>query len=167
MYLHGGYNPDVINTPIPIVATEQQIIGVHTRDLRCSYLDWISSWTNHLSNQPSVVKVPPAAWAVNTPLGVSNWNKLLADHPNRPLVDFFITGVTEGLHIGFKEQSTPLKSAKRNLSCALQHPETEENYLSEEIVLGRVAGPFHESLIPQAHISRFWVIPITIQINGD
>ena len=158
MYLCGGYNLSVINTSILVVVTEQQIIGVHTRYLRCSYLDWISSWTNHLSNQPSVVKVPPAARAVNTPLDVSNWNKLLADHPNRPLVDFFITGITEGFRIGFKEQSTPLKSAKRNLSYALQHPKTVENYLSEEITHGHVAGLFQESSIPQAHVSRFGVI---------
>jgi len=50
MYLHGGYNLSVINTSILVVATEQHIIGVHTRDLHCSYLDWISSWTNYLSN---------------------------------------------------------------------------------------------------------------------
>ena len=40
-----------------------------------------------------------------------------------------------------------------------------ENYLSEEISLGRVAGPFQESLIPQAHISRFGVIPKHHQLN--
>ena len=72
MYMRGGYNPSVINTSILVVATEQHIIGVHTRDLHCSYLNWVSSWINHLSNQPSVVKVPPAAWAVNSPLDVSN-----------------------------------------------------------------------------------------------
>jgi len=33
MYLHGGYNLSVINTSILMVATEQNIIGVHTRDL--------------------------------------------------------------------------------------------------------------------------------------
>jgi len=102
------------------------------------------------------------------PLDVSNWNKLLADHPNWPLVDFFITGITEGFRIGFKEQSTPLKSAKWNLSCALQYPETVEKYLSEEIALGCVAGPFQEFSIPQAYVSRFGVIPsVTNWINGD
>ena len=51
-----------------------------------------------------------------------------------------------------------MKSAKQNLSYAPQHPETVE-YLSEEVALGHVAGPFQESLIPKAHVSRFGVIP--------
>ena len=147
------------------MVSEQHIIGVHTKDLRCNYSDWISSWTNHLSHQLSDVKVPPAARAVNTPLDASNWKKLLVDHPNRPLVNFFISGITEGFRIGFKEQSTPLKSAKQNLSCALQHPDTVENYLTEEIALGRVAGPFQKSSVPQAHVSRFGVIPKHHQPN--
>ena len=147
------------------VTTEQHIIGVHTKDLRCNYHDWILSWTNHISNQSSAVKVPCMARVVNTPLNVSNWKALLADYSNRPLIDFFISGITEGFRIGFKEQSTPLKSAKQNLCCALEHPETVENYLSEEISLGRVASPFQESLIPQAHISRFGVIPKHHQPN--
>ncbi|XP_065917618.1 uncharacterized protein [Dysidea avara] len=71
----------------------------------------------------------------------------------------------EGFRIGFKEQSTPLKSAKQNLSCALQHPDTVENYLIEVIALGRVAGPFQKSSVPQAHVSRFGVIPKHHQPN--
>ena len=106
------------------VTAEQHIIGVHTKDLRCNYHDWILSWTNHISNQSSAVKVSCMARVVNRPLNVSNWKALLADHPNRPLIDFFISGMTEGFRIGFKEQSTPLKLAKQNLCCALEHPET-------------------------------------------
>jgi len=155
----------LINTSLLAVASEQHVIGVHTKDLRCNYNDWMTSWTNHLSNQSPSIKVPPTARAVNTPLIVNNWEAMLADHPNRPLINFFLSGITEGFHIGFKEQSTPLKSAKRNLSCALQHPETVENYLTDEITLGRVAGPFQESLLPQAHISRFGVIPKHHQPN--
>ena len=90
---------------------------------------------------------------------------MLTDHPNRPLVDFFITGLTEGFRIGFRDQSTPLKSAKRNLSCALQHPDVVQTYLTEEMALGRVAGPFPKSVVPQAHVSRFGVIPKNHQPN--
>jgi len=75
------------------------------------------------------------------------------------LVNFFITGITEGFCIGIKKQSTPLKSVKQIMSCTLQHPETEENYLTEKIALGHIAGPFQEFAIPQAHISEFGVIP--------
>ena len=140
------------------MGTEKHIICVHTKDLRCNYTHWISAWTNHLSNQPSDVKIPPAVRATKTPLDVSNWKKSLADHPNRPLVDFFLSGITVGFCIGFKQQLHPLKSSKQNLSCALQHPETVESYLTEEIALGRVAGPFQEFLVPHAHVCRFGVI---------
>ena len=139
--------------------TEEHIVGLHADDLRCDYDKWVSAWTSHLEGSPLTVRVPPEASAISTPLNVDNWRKMLADHPNRALVEFFIAGITEGFRIGFKEQSQPLKSAKRNLSCALQHPDTVQKYLTDEITLGRVAGPFATSSIPQAQVSRFGVIP--------
>jgi len=96
---------------------------------------------------------------------VSNWQKALSDHPKRPLVDFFLSGISQGFRIGFKQQLNSLQSTKRNLSCALQHPETVEKYLTEEIALGQVAGPFNQSLIPHAHASGFGVIPKNHQLN--
>ena len=119
--------------------SEQHIVGMHTKDLCCSYADWISAWTTHL---PADVKVPPVATVVTSPLDVSRWKEALSDHPNKPLTYFFLSGVTQGFHIGFKQQLHPLKSAKRNLCCALQHPYTVEKCLAEEIALGKVAGPF-------------------------
>ena len=40
------------------VMSEQHIIGVHTKDRRSNYCDWISAWTSHLQNQSVIVKVP-------------------------------------------------------------------------------------------------------------
>jgi len=72
--------------------------------------------------------------------------------------------------IGFKEQSKPLRSAKQNLSYALQHPDTVQNYtvqnyLTKEIACGHVAGLFPSSLVPQAQVSWFGVIPKNHQPN--
>ena len=53
---------------------------------------------------------------------VSRWKEALSDHTNKPLTDFFLSGVTQGFRIGFKQQLHPLKSAKWNLCCALQQP---------------------------------------------
>ncbi|XP_065884002.1 uncharacterized protein [Dysidea avara] len=145
--------------------SEQHIVGMHTKDLCCSYADWISAWTTHLKSQPADVKVPPVATVVTSPLDVSRWKEALSDHPNKPLTDFFLSGVTQGFRIGFKQQLHPMKSAKRNLCCALQHPNTVEKYLAEEIALGRVAGPFQQSLVPHTHLSRFGVIPKNHQPN--
>jgi len=93
---------------------------------------------------------------ITTPLNAMNWPSLLSTHPNQELVQF---GITEGFCIGFKSSPKPLKSAKRNLWCALQHPDTVSQYLAKEIALHWVAGPFKRSAIPDAHVSRFGVIP--------
>jgi len=101
--------------------TEEHIIGVHTEDLRSDYVKWILARKSHLGQPPTTVRIPAGGTAIATPLKVDNWRRMLTDHPNRPLVEFFIAGLTEGFRIGIKEQPEPLKSAKRNLSCALEH----------------------------------------------
>ena len=148
-----------------IVLTKQHIVGVHTEDLRYEYNKWISAWLSHLDGSAATAIVLLKATVISTPLKVNNWKRKLARHPNRQLVEFFIAGLTDGFQIGYKEQPKPLRSAKRNLSCALQHPDTVQKYLTEEIACGHVAGPFPSSLAPLAHISRFGVIPKNHQPN--
>ena len=132
---------------------------MYTKDLHSNYSEWITAWTSHLLGQSVGIKVPSTATTLNTPLNVKNWQEALSDHPNRPLVEFFLCGISQRFHIGFKQQANSLKSSKQNLSCAHQHPETVEKYLTEEIAMGRVAGPFNQSLVPHAHMSCFRVIP--------
>jgi len=139
--------------------TEEHIIRVHTEDLRCDYDKWISAWISHLGWSLPIIRVPFEASAISSPLNADNWRKSPIDHPDRPLVKFFITGLTEGFPIGFKEQSKPLRSSKRNLSCALQHPDTVQKYLAEKITLGWVAGPFPNSLAQQVQVNWLGVIP--------
>ena len=81
--------------------TEELIVGLHTDDLRCNHDKWVSTWTSHLEGSPLTVKVPLEASAISTPMNADNWRKMLADHPNRPLVEFFIAGITEWFRIGF------------------------------------------------------------------
>ena len=58
----------------------------------------------------------------------------------------------------FKRPPRPLKAAKTNLKGAYDHPEVVSNYLSTEVSLSRVAGPFPAVSVPQVHISCFGVI---------
>ena len=134
-------------------------------DICSPYKEWVPAWKVHLAGSPADVRVSHEVTAITTPLNAMNWASLLSTHPNQELVQFFLTGISEGFRIGFKSSPKPLKSAKRNLECALQHPDTVSQYLAEEIAHHRVAGPFKRSTIPDAHINRLGVIPKNHQPN--
>ena len=130
-----------------------------------SYEEWLQHWCKQFLVPADKLKVPEEAARITTPLIVDNWRIMLAEHPNRPLVDFFISGIQEGFRIGFTPCGIRIKSAKRNLHCAIEHPEVVECYLAEEVELGRISGPFPCSSVPHAHINRFGVIPKNHQPN--
>ena len=129
-----------------------------------SYEDWIERWTSHLGRTNVVIRVPSTATAVVTPLKTQNWQSCLVSHPNQKLTSFFISDLTHGFRIGYNSQKS-LKSAKRNLSCALEHQDMVNQYLTDELAHRRVAGPYHINWAPHMHISRFGVIPKHHQPN--
>lgn len=125
-----------------------------------SYESWLPRWMAHIADSPERIWIPPSACQLHTPLVPANWEKYLAGHPNRSLVQFFLSGITEGFRIGCNHAGTgTLKAAKKNLTGALDHPEVIQEYLSNEMTLRRVAGPFKKSQLPTVQISRFGVIP--------
>ena len=65
---------------------------------------------------------------------------MLADYPSMLLVNFFISGIQEEFGVGYTPCTAKIKSAKRNLQCALEHPEVVESYLADEVALGCVFG---------------------------
>ena len=132
-------------------------IGTDANSL--SYTTWIRDWTTHLSGISDTVLVPPEATAITTPLDLTQWKNSLSEHPNTPLVHFFISGISQGFRLGFNNPSSSLKSARKNMISANEHPEVVDEYLAAEIAQSRVAGPFVKLATPRAHISRFGVIP--------
>ena len=94
-----------------------------------------------------------------------NWVSFLANHPNKQLIEFFITGISQGFRIGYNTGQSSLKSASRNLPCASHHPEIVDQYLAEECAQHRVGGPYNSTLAPDVHVSRFGVIPKNHQPN--
>ena len=120
---------------------------------------WITHWRNRESIAPSTPKVPLSACLITTPLSLSGWRNLLTGHPNQELVRFFLTGISEGFRIGYNYTKFNCKSARRNLYGAVCHPEIVDQYLQNEISLGRVIGPFPVKSVPDVHLSRFGVIP--------
>ena len=103
--------------------------------------------------------VPLTASSVHTTLRASAWHSMLVSHPDRSLVQFMLDGICKGFYIGFTKPPSSLKAARSNLEGAWEHPDIVTDYLSIEIFLDRVAGPFPLKAIPQVHISRFGVIP--------
>ena len=130
-----------------------------------SYESWVAEWTSRLAELSDRVEVPAEATLISTPLKPASWLRLLQEHPNKPLVNFFMLGISQGFQIGFIGSHNSLKSARTNLEGALQHPQVVEEYLATELSQNRVAGPFDKVAVPRVHISRFGVIPKGHQPN--
>ena len=79
--------------------------------------------------------------------------------PMIPWSIFFIAGISNGFRLGFSRPASWLKSARKNLSLAVLHPEVVDEYLAAELTKSHIASPFSKQDIPEAHISRFGVIP--------
>ena len=105
------------------------------------------------------VMVPPEAAVVTTPLHPHNWLELLSTFLDKDLKEFFINGLLHGFKIGFNYAPSHLRSARKNLLGALQHPQVVDDYLKVEIAENRVTGPFQLEDIPADYTSRFGVIP--------
>ena len=73
-------------------------------------------------------------------------------------MNFVVDGIRHGFPLGFSP-SQKLKSAKYNKPSAAQHPSVVDQYLANEVSLGRVAGPFTVPPYQNLHISSFGVIP--------
>lgn len=122
---------------------------------------WLKEWQGQIADGPQSVQVPDSACAIHTPLIHSAWSQALAEYPDQTLAQFFLKGITEGFRIGYsKGTGHDLKSARKNLEGATQHPQVVDDYLEKERSLNRVAGPYNLSQFsPIPHISRFGVIP--------
>ena len=86
--------------------------------------------------------------SVVSPLLVEQLSCDLRNHPNPQLVAFCILdGLRNGFKLGFNHSQT-WKWAKRNKASAYKHPTVIDEYLANEVSLGRVAGLFNTPLFP-------------------
>ena len=94
-----------------------------------------------------------------TPINVDHWSLLLSRHPDRSKVDYLISVLRFGFRLGFHSGASSLKSAKSNCPSAHEHPSVIDEYLANEVTLGRVFGPTAVPALDNLQISRFGVIP--------
>ena len=109
--------------------------------------------------------VPVALQECRSPLRVEEWGKMLSEHPDKPLVQYILQGISEGFRIGFRYGNSHLKLAS-NLLSAKTNLQVVMAYLQEEVGLNRVVGPLPMGSIPGIHISSFGVIPKGHMLGG-
>ena len=90
-----------------------------------------------------------------SPLRAEIWRQGLASHPDQRFASYVMQGIEAGFRIG-ADRSIPLKPAKTNMQSAGEHPAVIEDYLAEEVRLGRLLPLPSGTCV---HISQFGVIP--------
>jgi len=116
-------------------------------------------WLQYLRGAKEDIRVPDKATKITSPLVPEQWHRYLDDYPDKTLKHFFISGIMSGFRLGCTASSSTLKSSRRNLMSILEHPKVVEEYLATELSQSRIASPFRKETVPNAHISRFGVIP--------
>ncbi len=106
-------------------------------------------------------KLPAEARLVHTPLRAAAWQRMLADHPDRQLVEWMVRGIQQGFRIGYQHDPRDLRQSKQNLSSVQQQPEVVQEYLDREQANGRVftVGKAGQAEALGVHCSPFGVIP--------
>ena len=103
---------------------------------------WLQNWLSSLPVADSYT-VPLTASIVHAPLCAPPRHSMLGSHPDKHLVQFMLNVICSGFRIGFTKPLSSLKAATSNLEGAREHPDLVTDYLSTEVSLGGVAGPFH------------------------
>ena len=83
--------------------------------------------------------------SVQSPLSPDAWSKALSSHPDRAYAGYITNGLRQGFRIGFNYSCT-LRSASSNMASASHHPHVVEEYLTKELALSRMLGPFSGEL---------------------
>ena len=62
---------------------------------------WLKEWQCQIADGPQLVQVPDSACALHAPLIHSTWPQALVRHPDQTLVQFLLSGITEGFRIPY------------------------------------------------------------------
>ena len=99
----------------------------------------------------------PAAFSL---LSISTLTSKLRGHPSASFHQYLLSGFRHSFSIGYEpSRIARLQSMSQNMQSTLQNPQVVDGYLSREVHLSRVAGPFPLPPLPALLISRFGVIP--------
>ena len=82
---------------------------------------------------------------------------MLSDHPNQPLVEYILDGLTHGFDIGFKGKFS--ETRPNNNKSAAEYSAAVSKAIQKEVDRGHTAGPFDEPPFESLHCSPIGAIP--------
>ena len=101
----------------------------------------------------------PTSFRPATPLSISAWQQALLTHPDQSFVQYILSGIRVGFHIGADRASLSLRPGPGNLPSVLQHPQLVEAHIAEEVAACRFLGPIPQHLAVHCHSSPIGLIP--------
>ena len=107
-------------------------------------------------------RVLPATeeWShIQCPMVSGVWERCLRDHPDRRYREYLVNGFVAGFRVGFQYGKMSCTSATANMQSAVLQPGVIEEYLKDEVRLGRVLGPLEPRSHPRVQINRFGLVP--------
>ena len=95
----------------------------------------------------------PLPFVRHSSLNPDALERLLVDHPNRPLVDFVVGGARHGFRLGVRNYKADRLRQSKNLVSAERHPGALFKWIDTELRHDRISGP-HLSP-PHDHLQMF------------
>ena len=93
------------------------------------------SWQVHELARRSTAgqsRLPAEARLIRIPLRAEAWQTMLADHPDRQLVEWMTRGIRQGFRVGYQGDPGELRQARQNFSSVRLHPEVVRGYLDRK-----------------------------------
>ena len=90
-------------------------------------------------------------------INIKKFESLLANHPNKFLVDYITTGLQFGFDIGFTGPFT--NTRPKNNKSACNNKELVQAAIDKEVSRGHTSGPFPHPPFPDTHCSPIGSAP--------
>jgi len=106
---------------------------------------------------PAPPTIPISQHQLVTPLRPLEFERELADHPDKAFTKQLLRDIREGFDIGYQGARYPLTTP--NLPSAYRHPEVIDAALLKECEEGRMAGPYSTKPFQNLRCSGMGAIP--------
>ena len=101
----------------------------------------------------------PECFSPATPLYLSTWQEALGGHPDRQFVNYILTGICKGVHIGVERSVTLHRTRAGNLPSVHSLPTLVGKHIQDERAAGRLLGPLPPALASDCQVSPIGLIP--------